>query len=384
MRNLMNYLKQYGNKAFSEFKFNEIDGLILTEITYFSIEYLMNEDTIYTIEDLFIDDNLQNLIIDTFSPKKNIKLMKLIRMCSRFNKAKIVMLRNKFSYNSCEQFYALTYIFQNFMYVAYRGTDLTFLGWKENFNMSYLNEIPSQRDAVIYLMDVYKKYNMPFYVGGHSKGGNLAVYAAMYCAEDVKKNIIEIHNFDGPGFYKDITKTKEFLELQDKMITVTTKAAIVGLLLYHTKNISIINARSVSILAHEPYNWEVTKDGKFKRIKKNTIASRWFQRTVRIFFHLTTEKERENFVNLLFKLILRSEKIGVNDFRRHPIKFMRDTKIMKKTLTLEEQGYLKVELKKVNASVKLALKYKLKEMKTGKKDDYSDLKIEDLKIKGFD
>ena len=126
----------------------------------------------------------------------------------------VTNIANKFNKEEEMQFFAVTVLMpDNTIFLSYRGTDDTLVGWKEDFNMSFKSHIASQLDSVKYINDIAKKYQNNIRIGGHSKGGNLAVYAAVFANEDIKPRITNVYNNDGPGFADDITNTKEYKEI---------------------------------------------------------------------------------------------------------------------------------------------------------------------------
>ena len=142
-----------------------------------------------------------------------------------------------------KQFSAITIIMQDkTIYVAYRGTDNTIVGWKEDFNMSFSKLVPAQTDAVNYLESVAKKYKNRIRVGGHSKGGNLAVYAAAFCNKHVKDKIINVYNNDGPGFCDEVVNSEQYKEIIDRVHTYIPQTSIIGRLLNHEEETIILKS----------------------------------------------------------------------------------------------------------------------------------------------
>ncbi|MDE6047154.1 MAG: DUF2974 domain-containing protein, partial [Anaeroplasmataceae bacterium] len=184
MKNILYYVKQFGNCSFEDFPFNEVDGLILSQISYMNLDSVLPtiDDTMEDVSLLEVLDeaHLKIACENTLDRKKNYKLIKLLQKTTRYEGLCMNYFSNQFNVEEVEQFCAMTFLFKDFMFIAYRGTDITLLGWKENLNMSYLDIIPSQKEATRYLERVAGKRELPIYLGGHSKGGNLAVYAA-YC-----------------------------------------------------------------------------------------------------------------------------------------------------------------------------------------------------------
>lgn len=360
MRNLNYYIKQTSDATFAELPLSEVDGLILCQIVYLNLEYFVKPTDEVQLVSLFTNENLECLAEPTFSPKKNVKMMKLLRESKRYQEVKLAYVWNQLSYDNEEQFYAVTYKIDDFIFIAFRGTDLTILGWKENFNMAYLREVPAQRDSVLYVNDVHELCKCKMFIGGHSKGGNLALYSAMYSKAELNDDIIKIYNFDGPGFSNYVFLNPEYLDIADRIITMTTQEAVVAVLMYHVDDITFVKAKGFSVLQHEPFNWRVSKIGLFKRVKKNTPQSRWFARAIRHFYEDTTELERKRFVDIMFTIIEVSPDNSVRDIKKHPLKFFSRARRKYKSLNIEELKFFKSITKKIKKSFYLILKQKLK------------------------
>ena len=197
MSNVCDYIKWRGDLELKDFEFNEIDNLILTRLAYFPFEMLINkweEISITELSQRF--KKADKTKIKVLWPEDN-KLIPLLGNSERFGKIIATNFVNKINREQEKQFSAITLLLpDNTIFVSYRGTDDTLIGWKEDFNMSFKSHVASQLDAVEYLNNVASKYENKIRVGGHSKGGNLAVYASIFAKSDVKNRIINIYNND--------------------------------------------------------------------------------------------------------------------------------------------------------------------------------------------
>ena len=158
-----------------------------------------------------------------------------------------------------EQFSAVSFLLpQGDIVAVFRGTDGTIVGWKEDFNMGFLNELPSQKDAVAYLNNVASYNGGRLYVCGHSKGGNLAMYASAFAKRDVQDRIAAIRSLDGPGFKKTVTDSKGFARVLDRMKTFMPQSSIVGLLLEHKEKHMVIHSFAKAAKQHNMYTWSIS------------------------------------------------------------------------------------------------------------------------------
>lgn len=358
MKNLLFYLEKYGNTSFEDFPLNEVDSLILCQLSYLNLDRYVPSASAVRLPNVFDKKYENDLIFDTFSKRKNRRLIRYIRSSVRFKDVRIGYLRNYLSYDECEQFYAVSFLYRDLLYIVFRGTDLSILGWKENFNMAFLNEIPSQRDAVIYVNEIYNRHRCRLCIAGHSKGGNLALYSTMYCRKEIRLRIERVYNFDGPGLYQDVYSDEEYMTLKHKITTMTTQKAMIAVLLYYVDNLIFIKSRGITILQHDPFNWRVTLEGRLKRTKKNTLQSRIFAKAIRHFFEDTTEHERKRFVDILFTVIEAVPGASVNDLRYRPVRFLWCAVRNYRRLSKEDKKFFKETIKKIRKSFRYVVKNK--------------------------
>lgn len=350
MKNIIYYLKKFGNKTFEEMPFNEVDSLILCQISYLNLEQYVpsinsNSSNVSLINQLS-PENIEALCVETLDRKRNKKLMLAMKNTTRYQGLMVNYLQNYFLVDKVEQFCAVTYLFKEFVYVAYRGTDLTLLGWHEDFNMSLLDAVPSQYDATEYLNKVYSFERRNICVGGHSKGGNLALYASLNCKYEVLQHLIKIYDHDGPGFNRDIYNTIAYQKIDSLLVKMTCHQSMIGILMYHSGKMDFVASRSVGIFQHDPYNWKITKTGRFKYVKYPTIVSQIFEKTIRDFLESTSIEERKLFVDCLFKILMERDDITILDIKRHPFRYMHGLRKRYKALPLKKKTLFKRVLKK--------------------------------------
>jgi len=204
MANINDYLLWRGDIPInSKFKFNEIDSAILARFSYlifFKIE--MNE--IETIET--ISEKMSHFDNDEFMYNGDKELITYLGKSERFKNMKVTDYVRNNDKETEKQFGAITvHISEDEMYISYIGTDSTIFGWKEDFNMGFMENVPCQIDGKKYAEKISEKYsNKKIRIGGHSKGGNVAIYSAITISKDIQNRIIKVYNYDGPGFNKAI------------------------------------------------------------------------------------------------------------------------------------------------------------------------------------
>ena len=339
MRNLFDYLEEHGKDDFNKLEFNEIDAAILCQLSYLNLEILIPQINDKKEDYVFNDLNKEELFIPltdkVFAPKDNIKLLQYIFKSDRYKDLKANYLEFNTCFEAKEQFYALTFFINDIAYVTYRGTDMTLVGWREDFDMAYMKEVPAQKKALQYLDKISKITNLKIGIQGHSKGGNLAVYSAMHSSKDIKDRIIQIYDFDGPGFNDHVYDFVEYKEIESKVLRRIADKTVVGLLMYHTDKYELVKTSGVSILRHLLFNWHVNKGGTFRRAPKLDFNSQVISSTVISYLAVTEAEERHDFVNKLFYLLEENPKL----IHRNMLHFYTLT-LKDKTYKLKEKCYL--------------------------------------------
>ncbi len=265
MAGIFEYLNWRGDISFTAVPLCDADRLILAELAYID---LGATDPKPLDELCQMALKRQTVISDSGSShsllhhKKDEKLMLELIKSPRFCEIKIGYCESRYSKRREEQFAAMTaFLPGGEALVIFRGTDWTLVGWKEDFNLTYSDELPAQRSAVEYLTKIAEIHDGDIYVTGHSKGGNLAVYASAFAPESVSERIINVTSLDGPGFDERVMNSPEYARIKDRVHTYMPSASIVGAILSRTGRFSVIESRSRGFAQHIPYNWEIMGGG---------------------------------------------------------------------------------------------------------------------------
>lgn len=362
MKSIIYYVNHFGKKSLEEFPFNEVDSLILCQISYLNLDshvgHLIDKKPPIGFYELFKEENIASLSKNTLDEKRNRKLLKALAKSSRYKDMKIGYFRDHMIVSKVQQFAAVSFIFPSFMYVAYRGTDTTLLGWKEDFNLAIFNEIPAQEEADHYLSEVAKLNDLPIYLGGHSKGGNLAYYAA-YTAGDLQDRIIKIYNHDGPGFYQSIFESPLFKNIQSKTHKSVPRDDVVGVLLNHSDANAIVKCKGISIIQHSPFFWKISKEGKFQLVKQMTSRAEILDITLKDILAKTDKETLIRFSDTLFHVLGIEENVTMDWIMKNPIKFARGAWKRYKKLKKSDKALLKRILKRCRTCwIKSKKKYK--------------------------
>ena len=309
--NIFDYIDKYGDYSFDEKEFNDIDNLVFSSLIYVDLEkYVSNnflgKRNIYNVgKDFFDDYNVKSKNIT--ATKVGINVLRLIMNKKRY---KDLLLYN-YSYigDNNQQFSAVTIeINKDLVYVSFEGTDQLISGWKEDFMMSYKFPVLAQRMAINYMNKYFSLSRKKIIVGGHSKGGNLAMSVGMYSNLLVRNKINKIYNNDGPGFREKEYNSNNYKNIKDKLVYIIPNYSVVGLLLKHSTDYVVVKSLKKGIYAHNLSNW-MLKDDKLQVVELSNY-SKLVDKTVLNWLKKHSDNERENFVESLFLIF---DKANIRD-----------------------------------------------------------------------
>ena len=358
MPNILDYLNWRGDLTFKQDRINEIDCIILSRFSYLPFKDI-NIEKIDNIEN--IANKMKNLDLNRFIWKDDKEFIVKLGKTNRFKDLIITDYKEILDLEAEKQFAAVTiWLPKGYRYISYRGTDMSLVGWKEDFNMSFMQNIPSQLEAVKYLNEIGSKYRGKLIVGGHSKGGNLAVYASMFCKDRIKKKIVEVINADGPGFDEAIFNTENYLKTLEKVNTYIPQSSIIGRLLEHDGDYQIIQSTQKGIMQHDIYSWQVNATN-LVRIQNLTNNSNLVDKVVRDWLKNTTPEKRKNFINVIYDVLVATDAKNINDFGVDTIKKVATVIKSYKNIEKEERKEIEAMIKLMFESARNTIKQKKKE-----------------------
>lgn len=305
MANIFDYLKWRGDLSFSQSPPNGVDALIFSGLAY--IQYGGQVELLPEIpvtlkeaaEDFFaLEDHEERSRV-----LKDQDLLAAAAATERFGNCKICMYRDQLIPEQETQFAAMTFLLDDgSMFIAFRGTDNSLVGWKEDFNMTFQQTIPAQRLAMQYVREVAQEYIRPMHLGGHSKGGNLAVFSAARSSPMIQERIEQVFNHDGPGFTKYLMGDPGYLAMVPKIRTYIPQSSVIGMLLEHEEPYTVIRSKSVGLLQHDLYTWDVQGRG-FLPVEEITEGSQFADATIKAWFASMSNQERNQLVDVMFGLL---------------------------------------------------------------------------------
>ncbi len=315
---IIRYVKEYGNNTFMNEPMNDVDSLVLCQFSYLKFDGLVpfvseNKPSV-SMQELLEHVDFEKLFADERYEKENRALFYAMLESRRYMNLKINCYVNIIENEWETQFAAMTFLLEDgTIYIAFRGTDENIVGWKEDFNMAYLSPVPAQEYSVKYLNMVATRFYRPFYVGGHSKGGNLAVYASMNCIDHVQERILKIYNMDGPGFRQDIREKCGYEEIADRVVKILPQSSVVGMIFENGGDYQVVESKAFGLFQHDPYTWKVSgnhfvyADEIYKSRRESNIAmNEWIAGL--------SQQELQTFVDTLYKVVLAAEAENLIDF----------------------------------------------------------------------
>ncbi len=334
MADMFDYLNWRGDLPMDRVPPNPVDTLILSELTYIGFDTLVSAGFQEPVKLRRAAEGFLALADweDRVRVKKDRELLEACAKTERFGGLDLVFYRNEFLPEQESQFAALTWLLPDGdAVITYRGTDLTLTGWKEDFNMSFQDFVPAQDKALRYLEAFARVHTGKIYLAGHSKGGNLAVYAAARCQPELQERLEAVHNHDGPGFRGTMLEDPGYGAILEKTRTYLPQSSVVGMLLEHEEPFAVVKSRQVSLLQHEPYSWEVLGPG-FVPADGVDEGTLFVNDTIKTWLAGRSLQERNEFVDAVFELLTLGE---IDDLRdvilpRNVLRYLR-------TLSTDEQ-----------------------------------------------
>lgn len=304
------------HRSFDERSFNEVDSTILSWLSYLCIPAELQGQTMSAeglpITELYRTEHFRTMTERTLCREESIVLLASVCASPRFRNIKIRNYVAELDKLEEQQFAAMCYVLNDsVMYVAFRGTDTTVIGWKEDFNMVLDGPIPSQRDAVDYLNLVASRWHGDLMVGGHSKGGNLAVYAAIGCRSIIQEQIRQVFSHDGPGFPEEEIEALNLAPIQSRILKTLPQASLIGFLFRQECDYMVIHSTSHGFGQHSPFTWTV-ENGSFQVLEHVKSTSRILDGAVNEWVSKLTIDERRQVIESIFQVI---ESTGEDNFQ---------------------------------------------------------------------
>ncbi len=331
---ILEYINKYKDKTFDEVKFNEVDNAIFSSISYIDLDGIVCN---HSYRKISLKD-AGDIYFENYERKKNsmtaykhaLRIFKEIIKTKRYGD----LLLYNYSYigNEKKQFSAITIeLNPNLVYVSYEGTDHLVSGWEEDFKMSYMFPVEAQKYAIRYL-DRFSVSNKNLILGGHSKGGNLALVAGMYANFMVRRKIVNVYCNDGPGLRKSQINSSRYKNVSKKLISIIPNYSFVGLLLRHSSNYRVVLSNKKGFLAHDLLSWQVD-DKEFISSELSTF-SKILNKSMLEWVNKYDDFQRKMFTDSLFDVFRRANVnslVEIMDHKKNILKLIFQSRGIDKT-----------------------------------------------------
>lgn len=319
--NIIQYLKEYGGKSFRESPFSEVDALVLSQMSYLKMDGIVpgfGKGRGVSLEEMSSHPDAEKMFTDPLYGKQHKRVFRLVAGSRRYHPVKVNYYKAWFDEEREAQFAAVTFFLgSTSIFVSFRGTDETLVGWKEDFNMGYMKVVPSQRSALAYLKGVARYTQGRIVIGGHSKGGNLAIYASSYAPPQIQSRIRRVYSFDGPGFQRGFYDREGFIRIEDRFCKIVPAQSLIGMILTNYRKYRVVESYGVGMGQHDLMQWKI-KDGKFiyrkeiqgRSSKKSVIFNNWI--------NSLSKQQAVVFVETLYGLLRQAQISNVAQLLKKP------------------------------------------------------------------
>lgn len=321
MATINGYLDYNKNRSFKDFAFNEADILCLNELGYFCFEEL--DASI----DFSKDVNLHEVLMPYVTGEKpfnhsflvteeRVKLLQKVVSSKRFVNLNLSDYVNDVDAEYERQFSAMVFTLPeiNHHQLVFRGTDDTMIGWKEDFKLTYVQEIPAHRAAVAYLEAYFEKYAGKVTVSGHSKGGNLALYAVAHVIDLLREQIEKVYMLDAPGLQEKGLESDGYKAIRERVTVIRPEESIVGIMLYNDIDPIVVKSNASGIMQHAVTSWQFNEEtGELILAERQTDLSQNLEKTFKQWMKELSSQELKILFDILFDTLMSSGIHSIND-----------------------------------------------------------------------
>ena len=323
MANILDYLSWRGDLTLAQSPFNEVDNLILAELSFVNFTGIVpgpgegeGVPLHSAAEAFFRSHEGGDMGMGVLVPDEIPALLRRMAECPRFREMKVNCFCDHLDVRKAEQFAAVTVeLGDGSIYLSFRGTDDTIAGWKEDFLLGCQPEVPAQKKAVAYVKAVAAQYpRRKLMLGGHSKGGNLAVYGGIFVPLAIQRRISAVWSNDGPGFYGAVLETPQHARLEGRVHSIVPKSSVVGMLLEHEESYTVVDSDQVGLWQHDGFSWQVLGTG-FVTLREVSRQGRRNDLALKEWVRRLPVDQREKFVDGLFEVLTASGATTLTDLK---------------------------------------------------------------------
>ena len=329
MGTLSDYIKWRGDLEFWQDGFNIIDNMVFSCLSYVPLDGVFEKKSATVIDIQEIND----IYFKNFHDEKRYGegsilrdapiTLKSVASTNRYRHVKIRNYVSKLELDKTLQFAAMEFLIPDgTSYVAFRGTDDSIVGWKEDFMLA-LEEVEAERQAVNFLNEIASQSDRLLRVGGHSKGGHLAMYATAMCNDEVRDRILKVYSNDGPGFMKKVTDSKEMKAILPKLISIIPEESIVGLLMEPVGNPIVVKSTALSVAQHNLATW-CLEGTKLVTVDDVSKTAKFVDQKLKENIYKMSDSELNEFVDNLFSIFESTGAITLSEVKRSGLKGLQE------------------------------------------------------------
>ncbi|MBQ9251534.1 MAG: DUF2974 domain-containing protein [Clostridia bacterium] len=310
MANLMDYMVWRGEFGFEVSPWNDVDALMMANLCYLNFHGI-DDQRGWTIAEAKRLDLVRETVVAAFEGRKS--QFEAMADTFRFGGVRMHHFIALTDEKQALQFSATCYdLPDGTLCIGFRGTDGTFVGWREDFNMSWQSAVPAQEAAVFYLERAAEMDDRPIRLVGHSKGGNLAAYAAACCSPEVQDRLEAVYSFDGPGMDPEVFQSEGYQRIVGKIRSFVPQTSIVGMMMEYHRDYTVVKSDAVGISQHDPLTWQVYGP-RFETLEKIDANAETISDTLHDLLEKTDREERAEAVDTLFGLLENTKASNFNE-----------------------------------------------------------------------
>lgn len=302
--NILTFAEEYRQKSFTQTPFCIVDSLILSQIVYFDYSGSSFKRPFFgkRLCD-FYEEGSDILMKGMMTKAGDEQMLKVLKQGGRHGDLRACSYVEEFCEECGKQFAAITFELGNGeYYIAFRGTDCSVVGWKEDFALSFQEQIPAQKSALVYAEKIMRRLPGRFLIGGHSKGGNLALYAAMHLPGELQERVKAVYNFDGPGFLKQVYENSGYRNIRPLVHKIVPQSSIIGMILEEDDLCQVVHSTADAVRQHDPYSW-VVNGCAFEQVDSVDTLSGIVKRVLDEWLEELPYEERRKIIDTVFDVI---------------------------------------------------------------------------------
>jgi hypothetical protein len=320
MSNIVDYVEKE-HATFEEKKLSAVDSLVLSQLSYVHYDGLVGASPVLLASLVRNEVKFKAMLRSVRAPGSNARLLHACAGSRRFGAVRLIDYVSVLEPEAEKQFSAITFMLGNgSAYIAFRGTDATLVGWKEDFNMAFKCAVPAQLEGISYANQAALRMSgLDLYLGGHSKGGNIAVYAAMESAHF--ERIKAVFSHDGPGFCEQIIARPRFGMVLPMLHKTLPRSSVIGMLLENHEKYYVVESSRMGLAQHDPFSWRV-RNGDFIYVHSVSAGSQIVDRTLNAWIGQLSDERRELFVDALFTILESGDAQNMTQARFEPVRMI--------------------------------------------------------------